>query len=785
MREKLYSKHRILVTLAVMLLTLFGGNVNAQTLKSLVMQNEAGTEKIDLLAAESVEKLINDYNVVVTLDNATNVNYMILKIGEGETYVKTWSSKAKEEDGTFKFWIPIDYELALGVDYPVIITGYETNPDAGGDIPSNFTSTDLVIKGGTKQYEYSSVTLVDPDPNTIVSWESQFALADPSQKTISFTYSGPVQNVKATIPVGMGEGTVDCGVALSNDDMTVTVTIPESILSTYHQFTLNVYAYGKDNGGAVKGNSGEKDKSAYQVNVDVDYNLPKANISWPTESTTTCAVSTLKFAYANGILEGYIGEEITVKDGDGNVVATSTEINNVIQFAEKDNYQYLVKEVVVALDNTITAPGTYTINVPKGLFNLDQTGDGFTSKPCQAATYTFTIVAPSTEVPANVTVTSDPAQGPIDALDGFTFTFNGVENVAWTNAFAPVISWSDNWGNESTYDLSFYTQGQGSNLLRAALLTEGSFTDPGNYYIIIPAGAVYFNNDESNVNTEPFFFKYEIEAPVVQTYTVDPTPGVVESLKTIGVIFDGQDMIGWGNGNPVITDADGNEYKVDCTYDDYLYNKGIITLREEITTPGTYTLTIPAGAVVYGEYGDTSNDEDITFTWTIEAPKAEFEVTPENGSTVESLSNITVTFNKIPSYTGIDFDWPKQPTFTLPSGEVVNLTSINIGYDQTFFNIMIVDLPSTYTETGIYKLFLPAGFVFEFGNESNVVDKDLTFEWGIGVSTEIQAIFANEKNVEVYDAAGVRVKSGDASVIKSLAPNKMYIINGKKFIIKK
>ena len=58
MREKFYSKHGMLVTLAVMLLTLFGGNVNAQTLKSLVMQNEGGTEKIDLLAAESVEKLI-------------------------------------------------------------------------------------------------------------------------------------------------------------------------------------------------------------------------------------------------------------------------------------------------------------------------------------------------------------------------------------------------------------------------------------------------------------------------------------------------------------------------------------------------------------------------------------------------------------------------------------------------------------------------------------------------------------------------------------------------------
>ena len=97
---------------------------------------------------------------------------------------------------------------------------------------------------------------------------------------------------------------------------------------------------------------------------------------------------------------------------------------------------------------------------------------------------------------------------------------------------------------------------------------------------------------------------------------------------------------------------------------------------------------------------------------------------------------------------------------------------------------MTVNLGKEYTATGTYKLFLPAGFVFEYINESNVVDKDLTFEWTVSTSTEIQAIFANEKNVEVYDAAGVRVKSGDASVINSLAPNKLYIINGKKVIIR-
>ena len=38
--------------------------------------------------------------------------------------------------------------------------------------------------------------------------------------------------------------------------------------------------------------------------------------------------------------------------------------------------------------------------------------------------------------------------------------------------------------------------------------------------------------------------------------------------------------------------------------------------------------------------------------------------------------------------------------------------------------------------------------------------------------------------MEIYNANGQLVKRGNASAIKTLAPNKMYIINGKKVIIK-
>ena len=326
--------------------------------------------------------------------------------------------------------------------------------------------------------------------------------------------------------------------------------------------------------------------------------------------------------------------------------------------------------------------------------------------------------------------------------------------------------------------MPLYTKGQGGNLLRAALFTEGELTDAHCYTVVIPVGAVYFNGDVYNVNTEPYTFKYEIETPKEPSYTVNPTPGVVSSLKEISVIFDDYAEISWGNGNPYIKDANENTYKLDCTYG-IPYNEGIFTLKEEITELGTYTLVIPAGAVTLD---GTDSSSDITFTWTIKAP-IKVSVNPTEGP-ANSLSEITVTYDELDPNNGVQTVDESAMSFTVTdlSGNTTNGTISRV--DNYPYNTLTFVLADTYTADGTYTLTIPANSVKDFTTGLLIPDV-LVFTWTIGKATAISEISAAEGNVEIYNANGMLVKSGDASVIKTLAPNKMYIINGKKVIIRK
>ena len=63
-----------------------------------------------------------------------------------------------------------------------------------------------------------------------------------------------------------------------------------------------------------------------------------------------------------------------------NVVATSTDVTNVIPAGQEDNWDYIVQEVIVSFNNEITAGGNYTVVVPEGFFNLDLQAQGFMVK---------------------------------------------------------------------------------------------------------------------------------------------------------------------------------------------------------------------------------------------------------------------------------------------------------------------------------------------------------------------------------------------------------------------
>ena len=609
----------------------------------------------DLLAGQNIEKLIGDADIVVKVDNSENIGVMTWEVAEvdGEI-IKSRSTEQPNVDGTFTFWNPRDIELTLGKQYEIVFTGWEST-DAKNSGEPNFTRK-VIVNGGTKAYEYSPVTLVEPAELLYGQNEANFSLESAEDNTISFTFSDVVTIAEAFVPLGMGE-TESCEVAMSEDGKTANITIPNDVINSYHNFVVSLLV--KDaNGLVVKGNNGEKDGSYISVYVDAKFNLPEVTMVDPAPDATVEKISTIKFGYADGIQPSWF-DNITILDKTRNVVAKSVDVTSVIPEGEEGNWDYIVKEVVVSFNNEITENGTYTVVVPEGMFNLDLSAQGFNTKNNREATFNITVDNGDNPMPS-INVSIDPVPGEVASLKDFDLIFNDAKEAAWGDGF-PTLTYPDGTV------VKIKNQDFGAEWNELILSLDEEITAPGEYILTLPAASV---NLDGTPTDKDYSFVYTIAEADNEKYTVTPEVGNVTSLQTIDVIFDSHSEISFGSGNPSLTDAAGNSYTVNEGWgpDWDILNWATFTIAEEITAEGTYTLTLPAGHINY-----------------------------EDGS-------------------------------------------------------------------------------------SNV--KDIKFTWTIGNATAISNIFAAEGNVEIYNANGQLVKRGDASAIKTLAPNKMYIINGKKVIIK-
>lgn len=614
-----------------------------------------GETSTDLLAGQNIEKLIGDANIVVKVDNSENIGVMTWEMNEvGGEIIKSRSTEVSNKNGTFTFWNPRDIELTLGKQYEIVFTGWESTEAKNNGEP-NFTKK-VIVNGGTKAYEYSPVTLVEPAELLYGQNEVNFSLESAEDNTISFTFSDVVTIEEAFVPLGMGE-TESCEVAMSEDGKTANITIPSSVMNNYHNFVVSLLV--KDaNGLVVKGNNGEKDGSYISVYVDAKFNLPEVTMVDPTPDATVEKISTIKFGYADGIQPSWF-DNITILDKTRNVVAKSVDVTSVIPEGEENNDDYIVKEVVVSFNNEITENGTCTVVVPEGMFNLDLTAQGFNVKSNREATFNITVDNGDTPMPS-INVSINPVPGEVASLKDFDLIFNDAKEAAWGDGF-PTLTYPDGTV------VKIKNQDFGAEWNELILSLDEEITAPGEYILTLPAASV---NLDGTPTDKDYSFVYTIAEADNEKYTVTPEVGNVTSLQTIDVIFDSHSEISFGSGNPSLTDAAGNSYTVNEGWgpDWNILNWARFTIAEEITAEGTYTLTLPAGHINYED--GNSNVKDIKFTWTI------------------------------------------------------------------------------------------------------------------GNATAISNIFAAEGNVEIYNANGQLVKRGDASAIKTLAPNKMYIINGKKVIIK-
>ena len=380
-------------------------------------------------------------------------------------------------------------------------------------------------------------------------------------------------------------------------------------------------------------------------------------------------------------------------------------------------------------DEGITEPGTYTFTIPAGCIGDE---DIYYSRWTEGKvnpelTYTFTVKGSAMQVSAVA-----PEEGETADLNTITLTFPEATTFA---AEASALTFhNDNYYNATVKSVVMSEDG-----LTATITSEAGY--PGwmvgeSYTLNIPEGAFV---GASGAATEALSYTWTIATPAPETFSfteVTPTQGEVESLSEILIDFGGfrpRPVEGWSypsynildaNGNIVTTAATNYSYEnLDGTY----YYKLKATLGKTVTDPGTYTLTIPAGAFKDLEASSGYKvNEEIVLSWTIKAPAMQVStVAPEEGETAD-LNTITLTF-------------PEATTF---AAEASALTFHNDNYYTASVKSVVMSedgLTATITsEAGYpgwklgesYTLNIPEG---AFVGASGAATEALSYTWTIAV----------------------------------------------------
>lgn len=578
---------------------------------------------------------------------------------------------------------------------------------------------------------------------------------------------------------------VNTTVTVDPTDSKNVIIKPVSTLLDGNQYHLAIKAgiFGDEEFNTTGGETGRTNPAVtYHYNVNEALaNAPYRTTPYDGETVLFLDAITLEGNSVEG--PTYSGNRVYVTDAAGNEVAEAT-----VETGD------LAHTLLITLDKVISTPGAYTLVIEDSVF---YNGQGYEAEPNAAVSFTFN-VANSYNLVADLEIeSSDPeSESTLTELGDVLLQFGDHANL-FVNPDIEISVYN-------RIDRVVATTGKLSKMAGGILLAlNDTITDAGTYSIEIPQGAVgdatWMQNNYLDGHTNAAFtLLYVIEEGAIDyNVTITPAEGEVTSLKSFQLIFNDEEYAGVsGLINATVTDADGNVVGTTDTgeLDQNLWNAVVFTLSEEITAPGTYTLTIPAGAINFGEIGSVECGE-LKFTYTIggggsssELPEsshpASVTTDPADRSTVSSLKDITITFD------GAEYaapSWNAYPELLDADGNVVmeNINNLEEIFDPNdffaTFNYCYIHLNTEVTANGIYVLNIPAGTFIVDGNNSEA----MTFVYVVGEATGISKVLGDASKYDVYTFGGAKVKSTTNKAELNSLKSGAYIINGKKVIINK
>lgn len=474
--------------------------------------------------------------------------------------------------------------------------------------------------------------------------------------------------------------------------------------------------------------------------------------------------------------------------------------------------------MTLILSETIAAEGEYTISIPEGLF-VQMNWEDFTivedAKITAAYNATFTInptlkspVDNYILTPANGTKVSEISEITIGfpeipastMFDGWEFpnaTFTNGEN-----SIEAIISYD--WNSEEEYRVMKLTPINADE-------EENPITEAGNWTLTIEEGTFTLKGESNAEITAEFIVETVPTASTVDIVAVSPTDG--ETVKSISQVLFTLPVVDLTYETMLNIDMEkASEFAVlkgDVKVagfgelgeggEDLEGNMTIpVILSSAVTEDGEYTISIPEGMFAQMEWNDEAGDmvimkdgkitaaytANVTVNSSIKAPVESFNVTPEDGSKVSQISEVFIGFPEISASTMFD-GWEFQNA-TFSDGETSIEAIINYDWNsEEEYRVMKVipvnenEEETPITAAGTWVLTIEKGTFVLDGDESPEITATFTIENSSTGIDEINAAY--NENLKIFSIDG---KTIPASGLNSLE-NGVYIINGKKMVVKK
>lgn len=252
--------------------------------------------------------------------------------------------------------------LRKGVTYTIELEAYAS--EEASFMGGACERISLTYVGDAEAFQYSDVTFEGITP------AEDFVITDKSQNKFTVKFSGAVEMVDDYTFINLGQGATEkfASIEANADKTEYTLTIAESLLAMLRNEVYIVFAANDLNGKRVQGNNGEEEFSCFAYSFKTVIGVPDLTVT-PDAAVEQASLSVFSIKCAEGLAPSWMAN-ITLTDANGNAIALNDPEAVVAEGASEWDTP---TEWTVALQEELTAVGTYTLTIPAGCFNLGST----------------------------------------------------------------------------------------------------------------------------------------------------------------------------------------------------------------------------------------------------------------------------------------------------------------------------------------------------------------------------------------------------------------------------